>query len=44
MRKLSTSPRYMIDITGNIDITRSALFGIVGGGYSDNIEKIRYLT
>ena len=34
MRKISTSLRYMIDITGN----GFALFGIVGGGV--NSEKL----
>ena len=39
MGKISTSPRYMIDITGN----GSALFRVVGGGVnSEKLEKIRY--
>ena len=33
--KISTSPRYMIDLTGN----GSALFGVVGGGGGGNSEK-----
>ena len=40
MGKISTSPRYMIDITG----IGSALFGLVGGMglILKNFEKMRY--
>ena len=37
MRKISTSPRYVIDKT------ESDLFGVVGGGVNSEIlEKMRY--
>ena len=39
MKKIITSPRYMIDITR----TDPALFGVVGGGVnSEKLEKMRY--
>ena len=41
MGKISTSPRYVIDITG----TDRLSFGELGGGArvnSENIEKMRY--